>query len=71
MSFTDTNQLVTRDDYAATFGRHARTIVIHHGEKILAEIPSTLRRLRTMMLVATISIPVFLVALLALVWRLT
>jgi hypothetical protein len=70
MSFTDTNQLVTRDDYA-TFGRQARTIVVRHGEKILAEIPSTLRRLRTMMLVVTITIPVFLVALLLLVWRLT
>ena len=71
MSFTDTNQLVTRDDYTATLGRQARTIVVHHGEKILAEIPSTLRRLKTMMLVLTISIPVFLVALLVLVWRLT
>ena len=71
MSITDTNQLVARDDYAATFGRQARTIVIHHGEKILAEIPSTQRRLKTMMLVLTISIPVFLVALLVLVWRLT
>jgi hypothetical protein len=71
MSLTDTNQLATRDDYTATLGRQARTIVVHHGEKILAEIPSTLRRLKTMMLVLTISIPVFLVALLVLVWRLT
>ena len=45
--------------------------MIHHGEKILAEIPSTLRRLRTMLLVVTISIPVFLAVLLLLVWRLT
>ena len=71
MSLTDTNQLATRDDHTATLGRQARTIVVHHGEKILAEIPSTLRRLKTMMLVLTISIPVFLVALLVLVWRLT
>ena len=71
MSLTDTNQLIARDDYAATLGRQARSIVVHHGEKILAEIPSTLRRLKTMMLVLTISIPVFLVALLVLVWRLT
>ncbi len=71
MNASDTNQVVSRDDQNVTFGHHARTIVIHHGEKILAEIPTTLRRFAMLMLVLSISIPVFLVGLLVVLWHLS
>lgn len=54
----------------AVFAQHARTVVAHHGERILAETPTTLRRLGTLFLVLSISIPVFLVALVAVLWHL-
>ena len=62
--------LVVAHDGSATFTHHARTIVLHHGEKILAEIPNTLRRVALLMLVLAISIPVFLAGLLIVLWRL-
>jgi len=39
-------------------------------EEILAEVAPTLRRLRTLLLVATISIPLFLTGLVAVLWHL-
>ena len=54
----------------AAFAQHARTVVAHHGERILAEIPTTLRRIGTLFLVLTISIPVFLAGLLVVLWHL-
>ena len=54
----------------AAFAQHARTVVAHHGERILAEIPTTLRRIGTLLLVLTISIPVFLAGLLVVLWHL-
>jgi len=40
------------------------------GEQLLAEIPATLRRLRLLLLVLSISVPAFLLACLALLaWR--
>ena len=33
----------------AAFAQHARTVVAHHGERILAEIPTTLRRIGTLL----------------------
>ena len=42
-----------------------------HGERFLAELPATLRRLRRLLLVLSISVPAFLLACLALLaWRL-
>ena len=41
-----------------------------HGEKALAELPATLRRLRTLLLVAAISLPLFLVGVLVILARL-
>jgi hypothetical protein len=70
MNASDTNQLVSRDDPTVTFGHQARTMVIHHGEKILGEIPTTLRRFAMLMLVLSISIPIFMVALLVVLWHL-
>jgi hypothetical protein len=55
---------------ATVFAQHARTVVAHHGERILAEIPTTLRRLGTFLLVLSISIPVFFVGLLVVLWHL-
>jgi hypothetical protein len=54
----------------ATFADHARTVVAHHGERILAEIPTVLRRLGTLFLVLAISLPVFFVGLLVVLWHL-
>ena len=53
----------------AVFAQHARTVVAHHGERILAEIPTTLRRLGTFLLVLSISIPVFFAGLLVVLWH--
>ena len=59
-------QPMTRADFA----RHARTVVAHHGEKILAEIPTTLRRIGTLFLVLAISLPIFFIGLLVVLWHL-
>jgi len=55
---------------SADFAQHARTVVAHHGEKILAEIPSTLRRIGTLFLVLAISLPIFFIGLLVVLWHL-
>jgi len=48
-----------------------REVALARGEELLAEVPATLRRLRLFLLVAAISLPAFLAALLAVVvWRL-
>ena len=52
------------------FALHARTVVAHHGERILAEIPTTLRRIGLLFLVVAISIPVFLAVLIFALWHL-
>jgi hypothetical protein len=62
--------VVAPDDRGVTFTHHARTMVLHHGEKILTEIPKTMRRVALLLLVLSISIPVFLVGLLVVLWRL-
>jgi hypothetical protein len=48
-----------------------REVAITKGEGILAEVPATLRRLRLLLLVLSISVPSFLLGCLALLaWRL-
>ena len=54
----------------ATFGDHARGVVAHHGTRILAEVPTLLRRVGTLFLVLAISIPAFCVGLLIVLWHL-
>ena len=54
----------------AMFAQHTRTVVAHHGERILAEVPTTLRRLGALFLVLSISLPVFFVGLLVVLWHL-
>jgi hypothetical protein len=54
-----------------TLSERLREAAVVRGEQLLAELPATLRRLRLFLLVLSISVPMFLAALLALlVWRL-
>ena len=54
-----------------TLSERLREAAAVRGEQLLAELPATLGRLRLFLLVLSISVPVFLAALLALlVWRL-
>ena len=53
-----------------TFADHGRAMVVHHGERILGEIPRLLRRVGLFFMVMAISIPVFLVGLLVVLWHL-
>lgn len=55
---------------APTLGQRLRAIAAHRAEEILAEIGPTLRWLRMLLIVATISIPVFIVAFVAALWHL-
>ena len=54
----------------ATFTDHARTVVAYHGERILAEVPTTLRRVGQLFLVLAITIPAFCAGLLFVLWHL-
>jgi hypothetical protein len=53
-----------------TFADHGRAMVVHHGERILFEIPRALRRISLFFMVMAVSIPVFLVGLLVVLWHL-
>jgi hypothetical protein len=55
----------------ATLPERLREAAATRGEQLLAELPATLRRLRLLLLVLSISVPLFLAGLLALLaWRL-
>ena len=62
--------VLTEPMTGSAFAKHARTVVAYHGERILAEIPTALRRIGLLFLVVAISIPAFLVALIAVLWHL-
>jgi hypothetical protein len=49
--------------------RRLRVVASQRAEEFLAEIPATLRRLRTLLLVLSISVPVFLIAMVAVLWH--
>jgi hypothetical protein len=54
-----------------TLSERLREAAATRGEQLLAELPATLRRVRLFLLVLSISVPVFLAAVVALlVWRL-
>lgn len=53
-----------------TIGQRLRMVAAHRADEILAEVAPTLRRLRTFLLVATISIPLLLAGLVAVLWHL-
>ena len=54
---------------AVTPGQRLRAVAAHRAEEILAEVAPTLKRLRTLFLVLTISIPLFMVGLVAVLWH--
>jgi len=54
----------------AGLGQRLRVVVVHRAEEILAEVPRTLRRLRTFLLVLSVSVPLFLLGLVAVLWHL-
>jgi len=54
---------------SATFAHQARTLALNHGERILGEIPTTIRRVGHFMLVMSITIPAFLAGLLVVLWH--
>jgi hypothetical protein len=54
----------------AALAQHARYAVAYHGERILAEIPRTLRRIGMLVLVLAVTIPAFCGGLLVVLWRL-
>jgi hypothetical protein len=53
-----------------TFADHSRAMVVHHGERILSEIPGALRRVGLFFIVMAVSIPIFLAGLLVVLWHL-
>ena len=54
-----------------TLSERLRETAVTRVEQLLAELPATLRRLRLFLLVLSISVPMFLAALLVLLaWRL-
>jgi hypothetical protein len=46
-----------------------RFSVACHVEEILAEVPATLRRVRTLLLMASLSIPLLVIGFVALLWH--
>jgi hypothetical protein len=46
-----------------------RSVVADRVDEILAEVPQTLRRLQTLLLVLALSVPVFLAGAVAALWR--
>ena len=50
--------------------RRLRVVAGQRAEEFLAEVPATMRRLRTLLLVLSITIPVFLLGLVVVLWRL-
>ena len=54
----------------STYAHQARTLALHHGDRILGEIPTTLRRVGRFMLVMSITIPAVLAGLLVVLWHL-
>ena len=43
-----------------------KEIVVRHGERAMAEVPSTLRKLRLLFVVASVALPTFLLGVLVL-----
>ena len=54
----------------AAIARRLRVVAGQRAEEFLAEVPATLRRVRTLLLVVSISVPVFLLGLIVVLWRL-
>jgi hypothetical protein len=50
--------------------RRLRVVAGERAEEFLAEVPATMRRLRTLLLVLSIAIPAFLLGLIVVLWHL-
>jgi len=59
-----------RADTLHAVGLRLRNVAATRIEEMLAEVPATMRRLRTFLLVVTVSIPVFFLLLAVVLWRL-
>jgi hypothetical protein len=53
-----------------TTARRLGMVASHHVEGLLAELPATVRRIRTFILIMTIAIPAFLAVAAVVLWRL-
>jgi hypothetical protein len=70
MTRSETKALTTPQyDGSVTLTHQARSLALHHGERILREVPTTLRRVGQFMLVMAITIPLFLAGLLVVLWH--
>jgi hypothetical protein len=70
MPRSETQSVTTPQYDSVTFAHQARGLALHHGERILQEIPTTLRRVGQFLLVMAITIPLFLAGLLVVLWHL-
>jgi len=59
-----------RDLTTRAIGRRLRLVASQRAEEFLAEIPATLRRVRTLLLVCSIAVPIFLIGMIAVLWHL-
>lgn len=50
--------------------RRLRLAATDRAEDVLRELPATMRRVRTLLLVLSVSIPLFLIAVIVAIWRL-
>ena len=73
MTGTSEQQLIGRGEDLTTNSALAirvRTVAAVHIAETLAEVPATVRRLRTLLTVISVSIPLFLAALVVVLWQL-
>ncbi len=70
MKTSNTEVVTATPSGSSTLARRLGAVLAQRAEEILAENAPTLRRLRTLLLVAAISVPVFLGGMLVVLWRL-
>jgi len=63
------HELHGTDTSTKAIARRLRVVAGQRAEELLAEVPATLRRLRTLLLVLSIAIPAFLLGLIVVLWH--
>jgi hypothetical protein len=58
------------DTSTKAIARRLRVVAGQRAEEFLAEVPATLRRVRTLLLMLSIAIPAFLLGLIVVLWHL-
>ena len=58
------------DTSTKAIARRLRVVAGQRAEEFLAEVPATMRRLRTLLVVLSITIPVFVLGLIVVLWHL-